>query len=191
MSFAAVARIACARSTIPYPGLRPFEISGIASVLRPRPADRRAGRAAGAQPLPRGARRVGQRQVVARPRRPHPRAGARPRLEAGRRWRIVVTRPAGAPFETLAADLRTRRSRSVAADAEQSRPDRNRAAASVRRKPAGRGRPVRGALPLQGSPSRRREEARRRHDVVGDGCGRVRPAPARGERAPTAPSSSS
>ena len=79
---------AAARDALPGPA--PLRDRRIAPVLRPRPAGRRAGAAPGASPVPGGARRVRERQVLAHSRRPDPGAPARTRLQkpvrAGARW---------------------------------------------------------------------------------------------------------
>ena len=65
------------RSIAPFPGPARVRSRGVAAVLRPRSARRRAARPAGRQPLRGGHRHVGLRQVVAGSRRSSPGAASR------------------------------------------------------------------------------------------------------------------
>ena len=74
--------------------------------------------------------------------------------EAGRRWRMVVTRPGGAPFERLAAELRKASLDPTALESSSHGLIEVARQLARRREPAGGRRSVRGAVPLQGSGRR-------------------------------------
>ena len=133
---------------------------GVAALLRPRSARRRAARPARRQPFRRRHRHVGLREVVAR------RAGLRPALQRGylidatSRWRFATMRPGGAPIEALADALAgalgsepvEKHHARASGDERGIDGGRRQGRTRTRREPSRHRRPVRGAVPIRRDP---------------------------------------